>query len=393
MSRFKFNDDSILVSLDIGTSLLSCLVCLKKNQSLDVLSFCQKPSSGLKEGRVVNFNEVLPIISEILEESEKLSGRSFTEVVVGFSSEFHSFSSHGMAALISREVEQKDIDLAIQTACAVPIDNHHLRIHNKPQEFSVDGKKGILNPLGLSGLRLETQVQILSIPQFYCQDMTKVLKVLGFTPRVFVHNLMAFGENLTSNSQKQEGICLCDIGANSTRLIFYKDSKIVNMTTLPFGGHHFSLALSEKFKRSPIEAERLKQNLGTLNSHSIEDMDHIETEEGLFLSQKAVADVLEQTAKVLFSEIKLYAQTHQLFDSMKAGFMFTGATCLLDGFLDLARLQLSPMVAFPQALASNKHNFKQTNAVAIAQQAYFNEGLQTKDSHFSSKWMKWRDLF
>lgn len=393
MNRFKFNDNSILVSLDIGTSFLSCLVCVKKKQSLQTLSFFQKPSRGLKEGGVLHFDEALPAIGEVLEESEKLSGRSFTEIVVGFSPEFKSFSSHGMAALISREVEKRDIDLAIQTACAIPINNHHLRMHNKAQEFSVDGKKGILNPLGLSGLRLETQVQIVSVPEFYCQDISKILSVLGFTPRAFVHNLMAFGEQLTSFHQKQEGVCLCDIGHYSTRLIFYKNYKIIKMATLDFGGHHFSKLLSEKFKRSITESETLKRNVGTLNSHFAKDMDHIETEEGLFLSQKAVIACLEEAGKTLFLKIKQYAQSHSLFDSIKSGFVFTGSSCLLDGFLDLARLQLSPLIHFSQELNFQKNRPKQMEAMAIAKQAYFQEELKTKASPFVSKWMKWRELF
>ena len=205
MARFKLNNENVIVSLDAGTSSIRCAV-IQKDEELtpELLAYSEKPCQGLDEGRVVDFNEVIPIVGEVLEETEKLSKTSFSELWIGLSCDFHSFSSQGMTVLPSREVTKKDMALAIQTACAVPISSHHIRIHNNPQSFHIDSQSEVINPLGLSGLRLETLVHIVTIPEFHCQDLMKVLKAVGCTPKGFIHNLVAFAGNLTDLRQKKK---------------------------------------------------------------------------------------------------------------------------------------------------------------------------------------------
>ena len=393
MARFKFNDDNVLASLDLGSSSVRCVVSRKTSNGLEPISFYEKECEDLEEGRIVDFHEVVPIIGEVLESSERLSNTFFSEVFLGFSAPFHSFYSHGMAALSLREVTRKDQDLALKTACAVPIPDQHIRLHSNPQEFSVDGKKGILNPLGLSGLRLEVEVHIVTVPQFYCQDMTKVLKILGCKPKGFINNLIAFGENLTSFTQKKEGVCFCDIGRKSSRLITYYRGKVVDMIRIPIGEEHFSLAIANKFKISPAEAQKLKEHWGTLQSYSIDEEEQIEVEgEGLFFSYKTFTNVLEQVAKDLFKNIKHNIDSKNLTNQINSGYIFTGSTSFLKGFLEIARFHLGKPVFYPKGTDLKENNFKQMNTFAIAQQSYSFDKFQSQDL-FDSKWSKLKDLF
>ncbi len=393
MARFKFNDGNILASLDLGSSSIRCVVSRKGSDGLELISFYEKECEGLEEGRIVDFYEVVPVVGEVLEASEKLSNTFFSEVFLGFSTPFHSFQSHGMAALSSREVTKKDQELAIKTACAVPIPNQHIRLHNNPQEFSVDGKKGIFNPLGLSGLRLEVEVHVVTIPRSYCQDMTKVLKVLGCKPKGFINNLIAFGENLTSVAQKKEGVCFCDIGHKSSRLITYYQGKSLDMIRIPIGGEHFSSAIAKKFKISPSEAQKLKEHWGTLQSYSIGEEEQIEVDgEGLFFSYKKFVNILEEVAKDLFESIKHNVDSKNLTNQINSGYIFTGSTSFFPGFLEMARFHLGKPVFYPRGTDLKKKNFKQQNAFTISQQAYLKERFQSQDL-FHSKWSKLRDLF
>ncbi len=393
MTRFKLNDDNVLVSLDLGSSSVRCIVSRKRSNSLEIISFYEKKCKGLEEGRIVDFHEIVSVVGEVLESSEKLSNTFFSEVFLGFSTPFHSFQSHGMAALSSREVTKKDQDLAIKTACAVPIPNQHIQLHNNPQEFSVDGKKGILNPLGLSGLRLGVEVHIVTIPQCYCQDMTKVLKILGCKPKGFINNLVAFGENLTNFTQKKEGVCFCDIGHKSSRLITYHQGKTLDMVRIPIGEESFSLAVAEKFKISPAEAQKLKEHWGTLQSNSIDEENQIEIEgEGLFFSYKTFISILEQVAKDLFKSIKHNTDSKNLTNQINSGYIFTGSNPFPKGFLEMARLHLNKPAFYPKGVDLEKNNFKRINTFAISQQAYLNEQFQSQDL-FNSRWLKLRDLF
>ena len=179
MGRFKINNENVIVSLDAGTSHVRCAVIQKGGERpLELLAYSEKPCRGLDEGRVVDFNEVIPVVGAVLEEAEELSKTGFSGLWVGLSGAFHSFSSQGMTALPAREVTRKDVALAVHTACAVPIPSNHVRIHNNPQSFNMDNQCEVANPLGLSGLRLETQVHIVTIPEFYCRDISKVLKAV-----------------------------------------------------------------------------------------------------------------------------------------------------------------------------------------------------------------------
>ncbi|MCY4512368.1 MAG: cell division protein FtsA [Bdellovibrionales bacterium] len=393
MARFKLNNENVIVSLDVGTSSIRCAV-IQKDEELtpELLAYCEKPCQGLDEGRVVDFNEVIPIVGEVLEEAETLSKTSFSELWIGLSCDFHSFSSQGMTVLPSREVTKKDMALAIHTACAVPIPSHHIRIHNNPLSFHIDNQSEVINPLGLSGLRLETQVHIVTIPEFYCHDLTKVLKAVGCTPKGFIHNLVAFAGNLTDLRQKKNGVCLCDIGYRSSRVIVYHQGKIKDMFRIPFGGEHLSLAISERFKISLEEAEALKVNQGSFASHSISDEEQIETgEEGLFIACNAFSEVLEDTIKQFFSGLRERLELKLALHHINSGILWTGQTSFVPGFLELARSRTGLAASHPRPFISN--DFKKTNTFAIAQEAFRKERLQIQKTPFTSHWIKFKDLF
>ena len=296
-----------------------------------------------------------------------------------------------MAALISREVTKQDIDLAVQTACAVPLPNGHIRLHKNPGFFSVDGKEGVLNPLGLSGLRIETEVHLVSCPQFYCQDIVKTLKTLGYSPKAFFHNLVAFGQNFTSFQQKKNGICLCDIGHKSTRLIAYSKGKAIVMTSIPIGGDHFTKALADQFHISKEEAEDLKERKGSFLQTYPQKEESIEASNGsLYLSRKLFNQTLEKTAEKLLQKIKESLESYKLFDQLASGFLFTGSTAYLPGFVELAGFYLGGPVSHPK----NKYeSFKPDCNFTLIEQAYLENKLHFPKQTFSSQRRAWRELF
>ena len=206
MVQFKINNQNVMAALDIGDSSLRCVVAYKEPSSpLEILAYVEEESKGLQRGRVIDFHSAVPSIGKILESAEEAAKTSFSELWVGLSCPFHSFSSHGMAALPLREVRKRDMDLAMETACAVPLPDRHTKIHSLPQKFSVDGEGSVRNPLGLSGLRLETTVHIVTVLQTYLKDLSKTLKFLGCSPKRFIHNLVAFSEDSLTEGSKKRG--------------------------------------------------------------------------------------------------------------------------------------------------------------------------------------------
>ena len=393
MKRFKFNNENVIVALDMGSYSIRCAVIQKSTElPVELLGYSEKLCSGLDKGRVVDFNEVISVVGQVCEDVEKLSQVSFSEVWLGFSSPCHSFSSQGMVALPSREVTNKDIEMAIETACAVPIPNQHFRIHNDSQSFQVDHQGEVLNPLGMSGLRLETQVHILTVPQFYCHDLTKVLKSVGCSVKSFFHNSIAFSESFLTVQQKRTGVCFCDIGHRSSRFVMYHENKIKDMFEIPFGGYHLTQAVADQFKISLEEAEALKIKYSSFSSHAVEKDEQIEAiESELFISYKAFVETLENATNGLFDSLQEKFQKNQMLNKMHSGFCWTGQTAFISGFLDMAQFQLGMTSFHPRNFIEG--DFKKTNTFAITQQANRRNQLKLKNVSFVSPWEKLKDLF
>lgn len=400
MVQFKISNQNVVAALDIGTSSVRCAVVYKEPSSpLERLAYVEGESNGFYQGRVQDFHGAVASLGKILESAEGAAKASFSNLWIGFSCPFQSFRSTGMAALPLREVRKKDVELAMKTACAVPLPERHVKIHSLPQMFSVDGEPPVSNPLGLSGLRLETRVHIVTVPQSYCMDITKVLKELGSAPKGFIHNLIAFSEMAVSDEQKKEGICFCDVGSASTRFIVYKDGQILEMFEIPIGGDDFSKALANQFKIPVYEAENLKIQYGKFFSKLVGEEEQIDLgSQGLFLSYKSFAETLEKTAKKLLYSIKERMQScSNMPKNFKPWFLFTGQTVFSPGFLNLAGFEWGESIL--QSVDSlNGSEFKKNNTFSIIDQALRGEVLSGSKSLVNSRkghsrWAKLRELF
>lgn len=397
MVQFKISNQNVVAALDIGTFSVRCAVAYKEPSSpLEMLAYVEGESNGFLQGRVQDFNSAVTSLGKILESAEEAAKASFSELWVGLSCPFQSFSSMGMAALPLREVRKKDMELAMETACAIPLPDHQVKIHSLPQMFSVDGEPPVSNPLGLSGLRLENRIHIVTVPQFYCRDITKVLKELGCSPKGFVHNLVSFSKAAVSDEQKKEGVCFCDVGCASTRAIVYKDGQILDMFEIPIGGDDFSKALANQFKIPVHEAEDLKIRYGKFFSQLVGEEEQIDLgSQGLFLSYKSFAETLEKAAKRLLRSIKEQLQSRNIPKDLKPWFLFTGQTAFSPGFLNLAGFELGESV-LQNINSANVSDFRKNDTFSIIKQALHEESVSesfagSRRGH--SRWARLRELF
>ena len=380
MSFFKLNDDSLLASLDLGSYGIRCAVFKKsKDFPFELLAFTEIKTQGLDSAQVLDFDRLSLALSEVLSLAEEQSKGSFSEIWLGFSPPFHSFISKGMVALPAKEVRAEDMELAIQTACSVPLPEKHISLHQRPNAFYVDSQKEVWNPLSLSGLRLETEVQLLSVSDFYLKDITKALKVLGYKPRSFFHNLLSFGEFMTSFEQKTHLVCLCDIGHKSTRGIVYKNHKIESLFSIPLGGFHWTQVLAKSFQLSIEQAEQIKHKYGQVLAHFSSAEESIELKDSnQYLSRKQISQCLESLFEKLLEEIKDQIPKNDFKDM---SFVFTGASAYIEGFKPLAEFYLGQPVFYPHSFYGD---YKKDQNGALIQQACLTRLLnQTKKKAFS----------
>ena len=393
MAFFKLNDDSLLVSLDIGSYSIRCAVFKKSNQlPLELLAYSEEKTQGLEESKIIDFENLSLVFSEVLSKAEELCGSSFSEVWLGFSPPFHSFRSKGMVALSSKEVTKKDLELAVHTACAVSLPYQYRQIHSRPEVFSVDSQSEVLNPLGLTGLRLETEVRLISVPELYCKNLDRILKNLGYKPRAFFHNLLAFGEHLTSFDQKKNGVCFCDIGHKHTRGMVYLNHKVEDMFSIPIGAYHLTQFLRAQFNLSFELAENLKNSSAELLFSSYaQNEEPLETpQDNLYISRKAFSKILEKAVEKILEEVKLKLRDKNLLDKISSGFIFTGESSYIKGFIKLAEFYLGRPVSQPQPCYDN---FKITNIFTLLQQAFLEDKLYQNKQNSLSKWSILKELF
>ena len=394
MAQFRIQSQNIAAALDVGSLSLRALSAVKNaDGSFEPLSYIEEESLGLQQGRVLDFRLAGESLARALSSLELASKASFSSLWVGISCPFHSFNSHGMAALPFREVRGKDMELVLETACAVPLPDHHAPLHVRSQGFSVDGRPKTTSPIGLSGLRLETQARIVTAHTSYQKDLLKAFSLTGFQPKGFLHNLIAFAENSLVEEQKNEGVCFCDIGSTAAQGIVYQEGRIQSMFEIPIGGAKFSRDLADRFKIPFHVADRLKKRHGGFLSHGISLEEQIEVpEEELFLSRRIFVETLEKTAEKLFFALK--ARWKEQKTRLRSGLVFTGALAFTPGFAAFAGRFFPPPLRLNFSIHEEKNfsfGFRQKNTLSVLKEAYRMKLLQ--EAPVRSPWSRLKELF
>ncbi|MGH8718371.1 MAG: cell division protein FtsA, partial [Burkholderiales bacterium] len=215
MSRTK---DNLLVGLDIGTSKIVALVAeIKEEDGLEIIGMGSHPSRGLKKGVVVNIESTVNGIQRAMEEAELMADCKIREVYTGIAgSHIKSFNSHGMVAIKDREVTQPDVERVVETAKAVNIPTDQQILHILNQEFIIDGQEDVREPLGMSGVRLEIKVHIVTGAVSAAQNIMKCVRRCGLEVQDLILQPLASATAVLSEDEKDLGVCLIDIGGGTT---------------------------------------------------------------------------------------------------------------------------------------------------------------------------------
>lgn len=254
------NDEHLIVGLDIGTSKVVAIVGLASpGGKLEIVGTGLHPSSGLKKGVVVNIESTVHSIQRAVEEAELMAGCHIHSVYAGIAgSHIRSLNSHGIVAIRDREVHPLDIERVIDAARAVAIPADQEILHVLPQEFIIDNQEGVREPLGMSGVRLESKVHLVTCAANASQNIKKCIRRCGLEVDDIILEQLASSYAVLTDDEKQLGVCLVDIGGGTTDIAIFTDGAIRHTGVIPIAGDQVTNDIAMALRTPTAHAEELK---------------------------------------------------------------------------------------------------------------------------------------
>ena len=333
---------SLLVALDIGTSKIVTLVAeITPEDTFNLIGMGSHPSRGLKKGVVVNIESTVNAIQRSLEEAELMADAKIKEVITGIAgSHIKSFNSHGMVAIKDKEVAQYDIDRVIETARAVNIPMEQQVLHILEQEFIIDGQGGVRQPLGMSGMRLEVKVHIVTGAVSAAQNIMKCVRRCGLEVKDLMLQPLASADAVLLDDERDLGVCLVDIGGGTTDMAVFTDGAIKHTSVIPIAGDQITNDIAMALRTPTRDAEELKIAHGVALRQLASSTDMIEVpgvgDRGpRELSRQTLAEVIEPRVEELYSLIQRELRSSGLEELLSSGIVVTGGSALMKGMVEL----------------------------------------------------------
>ena len=334
---------NIIVGLDIGTTKICCIIGEINDQGgLDVIGIGTHPSKGLRKGVVVNIESTVESIKNATEEAELMSGFEIESVYVGIAGgHIKGFNSHGVIAVKNKEISEADVNRVIDAAKAVAIPMDREVIHVIPQEYIVDDQDGIKTPLGMSGVRLEAKVHIVTGAVTSAQNIVKSVTRAGLRVNDIVLEQFASSKAVLSRDEKELGVAMIDIGGGTSDLAIFFQEAIKHTSVLAIGGNHVTNDIAIGLRTPTSEAERIKKEYGCALMSLIDEKETIEVpsvgdRENRILSRHLLSEIIEPRLDELFTLIKMEIGKSGHHELITSGIVLTGGSAIMAGMVEVA---------------------------------------------------------
>ncbi len=333
---------NLIVGLDIGTSKIVCIVAEATPEgTFDIIGMGSSPSRGLRRGVVVNIEATVNAIQRALEEAELMADCKIREVYTGIAgSHIKSFNSHGMYAIKDKEISQMDVDRVVETARAVNIPTDQQILHTIPQEFIVDGQEDVRDPLGMSAMRLEVKVHIVTGAVSAAQNIIKCVRRCGLEVSDLVLQPLASAMAVLTEDEKELGVCLVDIGGGTTDIAVFTNGAIRHTAVIPVAGDQVNNDIAVALRTPPKEAEDIKIQHGCALRQLADARDMIEVP-GIgdrpprTLSRQTLAEFIEPRMEELYSLVQAELRRSGFEELMSSGVVITGGSAGMRGMVEL----------------------------------------------------------
>ncbi|MCL4479633.1 MAG: cell division protein FtsA [Deltaproteobacteria bacterium] len=348
--------NNIIVGLDIGTTKICAIVGEINEGNIDIIGIGKvSPSKGLSKGNIINIESTVKAIKQAVEEAELMADFEITNVYTGIAGDhIKSFNSNGVIAIKDREVKIADIKRVIDAAKAMPIPADKEVIHVIPHEFIIDDQGGIKDPLGMSGIRLEVKVHIVTANVSSAMNIVKSCNKSGLTVSDVVLQSIASGEAVLSPEEKELGVALVDIGGGTTDIAIFYDGSIRYTSVIALGGEHLTKDVSVGLRTPVYEAEKIKIKYGTALKANVDKSEIVEVKgianrKPRTISRQTLAEIIELRTEEILTLVDKEINKSGFKELISSGIVLTGGSALLDGIVDIAEqiFNLPVRVGFP----------------------------------------------
>ena len=385
---------NLIVGLDIGTSKVVALVAeVMPDGQLEVLGMGSHESKGLKKGVVVNIESTVSAIQRALEEAELMADCKISAVFTGIAgSHIKSFNSTGMVAIKDKEVTALDVDRVIETAKAVNIPTDQQILHVLRQEFIIDGQEDVREPIGMSGVRLEVKVHIVTGAVSAAQNIVKCVRRCGLDVNDLILQPLASSRAVLSEDEKELGVCLVEVGGGTTDLAVFTQGAIRHTAVIPIAGDQVTNDIAVALRTPTADAEEIKIRHGVA-MHTLADASEMIEVPGVGdrpprkLSRQALADVIEPRVCELYELVQAELRRSGYEELLSSGIVLSGGAAVMQGMVELGEevFHMPVRIGYPRydgALADVVCEPRYANAMGLVMEgaAQKRRGLQARQT-------------
>ncbi len=345
------NDKQLVVGLDIGTSKVTAIVGeYEPGEPITVIGIGTHVSRGMRKGMVVDIESTVHSIQRAVEEAELMAGCDIRAVTASISgSHLETRNSHGNAAIRDREVTPGDLEQVLEAASAVAIPADHKVLYKEPQEYRIDGQDGIRAPVGMSGVRLEANVHLVTGAAAAVQNITKSIQRCGLSVDELVPSALASAKAVLTDDERELGVCLVDIGAGTTDIAIYTQGSIRYTASLPIGGDQVTGDIAYGVHTPTAHAEEIKikyacAQTGLAHAEETIQVPSVGDRPPRRLARQALAQSVQARYEEIFEMVQDRLRSSGYDSLVAAGVVLTGGASRMEGALELAEEIFHKMV-------------------------------------------------
>ena len=356
--------EEIICGIDIGSSFIRLIVGQKNpnDEKIHVLGAAERVSEGISKGMVSSIEDAVTSISEALEQVERMTGIPIEHAFVGINgAHINSQDSHGVivVAKADGEIKEDDVERVVEAAQAVATPPNYEILHVIPRSFTVDNQRGIKDPVGMTGIRLEVDAQIIQGLSGQIKNLTKCIYRTGVDIDDLVLSVLASAESCVTKRQRDLGVAVINLGSATTSLMVFEEGDVLHTKIMPVGSGHITNDIAIGLRTSIDLAEKIKLEFGSalpqdINKRDEINLSEIEGGENATVSKKHVAEIIEARLEEIFKMVDKELQKIDRSGMLPAGVILTGGGSKLSGMIEVAKreFRLPCSIGLPQEFVS-----------------------------------------